>query len=46
MGIKYLTRLLKEHSPDSIKHEQLHKLSGKACRNRHLFINLSMFNEY
>lgn len=29
MGIKYLTRLLKEHSPDSIKHEQLHKLSGK-----------------
>ena len=29
MGIKYLTRLLKENAPSSIMHEQLYHLSGK-----------------
>ena len=29
MGIKYLTRLLKENAPSSITHEQLYHLSGK-----------------
>ena len=29
MGIKYLTRLLKDNAPSSIRHEQLYQLSGK-----------------
>ena len=30
MGIKYLTRIIREHSPDSIIHTNLHNLSGKT----------------
>ena len=29
MGIKQLTQTIKKHSPESITHENLHKLSGK-----------------
>ena len=45
MGIKYLTRLLKEHAPTSITHEQLYKLSGKIVAvDTSLFIYQCLMN--
>ena len=45
MGIKYLTRLIRDNSPDSIKHVQLHQLSGKRVGiDASLFIYQSLMN--
>ena len=45
MGIKCLTKLLKQKSPDSIQTEQLHKLSGKKVAiDSSLFIYQFLMN--
>ena len=45
MGIKYLTRLIRDNSPESITHIQLHKLSGKRVGiDASLFIYQSLMN--